>query len=237
MKTIKLFFDGAEITEIEKMRKNPLVDGFTTNPSLMRKAGISDYMKFVSTAVEIVFPKPISFEIFADEPIEMIKQAKVVSNLSSNIYVKIPITNTRGLSTKQVVAELNKEGISTNVTAIMTLKHFKEVAEGMDGSVPNILSIFAGRIADTGVDPIPIMVSAKQLIQERRNLELLWASPREILNLVQAKACGCDIITMTHDLWSKSMYLGKNLEDFSLETVKMFYEDAKASEYAINTSE
>jgi len=230
---IKMFADGADLEEIRIFAQNSLVAGFTTNPTLMRKAGIDDYIRFSRQALEIVFPKPISFEVFSDDLQEMTEQARTISDWGTNVYVKIPVTNTTGVSTTEILSQLSSEGIKLNVTALTTLAQVQEVMSSLVPSVPAIISVFAGRIADTGLDPIPIMTQAKRVIESNQYVELLWASPREILNLVQAEDMNCDIITMTSDLWKKIPGLGKDLTQLSRETVKMFFDDAVASNYSV----
>jgi len=230
---IKMFVDGADLDEIKQFTQNPLVAGFTTNPTLMRNAGIANYVGFCQQAAKTVFPKPISFEVFSDDLREMTEQARVISEWGTNVYVKIPVTNTSRDSTNEIISNLSSEGIKLNITALLTVAQVQGVADSLTTGVPSVVSVFAGRIADTGVDPIPLMIEAKTVLEGNRDAELLWASPREVLNLVQAEKIGCDIITMTSDLWKKIPGLGKDLSDFSLETVKMFFEDAVASEYSI----
>jgi transaldolase len=230
---IRMFADGADLEEIKRFALNPLVAGFTTNPTLMRKAGIEDYIGFSRQAVEIVFPKPISFEVFSDDLKEMAEQARSISAWGTNVYVKIPITNTAGIPTNGIVSQLSSEGVKLNVTALTTIAQVEGVIKALTASVPTVVSVFAGRIADTGLDPIPLMTEAKRVISSNRDTELLWASPREVLNLVQAEQINCDIITMTSDLWKKIPGLGKDLSQLSLETVKMFFDDAVASKYSI----
>jgi transaldolase len=228
-----MFADGADLSEIEKLNKNPLVSGFTTNPTLMRKSGVSDYISFATSAAEMVYPKPISLEVFADDFKEMEIQARLIKSISENVYVKIPITNTRGQSSTGLVSTLSKDGIKLNVTAIFTEQQVVECCEAVSTGAASVISVFAGRIADAGVDPVPLMTKFASYVHQIPGAELLWASPREILNLVQADRCGADIITMTLDLWNKMPSLGKSLEEFSLDTVKMFYEDASASGFTL----
>lgn len=231
---IKMFADGADLDEIRKFRQNPLVSGFTTNPTLVAKSGVLDYSDFAKEASRITNPYPISFEVISDDLDEMYLQAKKINLWGENIYVKIPITNTKGISTHPIISKLVNEGIKLNVTAIFTLEQVEEVCSKINPNVPSIISIFAGRIADTGIDPTTTMKEALQLTRSIPNCQLLWASPREILNLIQAENIGCDIITMTTDLWNKMNNLGKSLEMFSIETVEMFYRDAIASNLKIN---
>ena len=223
---IKMFADGADIGEIQKLRQNPKVSGFTTNPTLLAKSGILDYPAFAKEAARIAYPHPISFEVFSDDLDEMYQQAKKIYSWGENIYVKIPVTNTKGISTGSLISKLAKEGVALNVTAIMTIRQVSEVCSKLRSDVPSVVSVFAGRIADAGIDPIPVMSESLEFTNELEKCELLWASPREILNLIQAESVGCQIITMTPDLWKKIDNLGINLDDFSLATVKMFYDDA-----------
>jgi transaldolase len=221
-----MFADGADIGEIQKLRQNPKVSGFTTNPTLLAKSGILDYPAFAKEAARIAYPHPISFEVFSDDLDEMYQQAKKIYSWGENIYVKIPVTNTKGISTGSLISKLAKEGVALNVTAIMTIRQVSEVCSKLRSDVPSVVSVFAGRIADAGIDPIPVMSESLEFTNELEKCELLWASPREILNLIQAESVGCQIITMTPDLWKKIDNLGINLDDFSLATVKMFYDDA-----------
>jgi len=228
-----MFADGADLEVIKKFVHNPLVAGFTTNPTLMRKAGVEDYVEFCRQAAVIVYPKPISFEVFSDDTSEMANQARVIASWGDNVFVKIPVTNTKGLSTSEIIRQLSAEGIKLNMTAIMTVDQVRTVIAAMTPGVPNVVSVFAGRVADTGVDPIPLMAAAKQITKTNVEAQLLWASPRELLNLVQAENLGCDVITMTTELWNKIPGLEKDLTELSLETVKMFYEDAVDSKFSI----
>lgn len=234
MRKIKMFADGADIEQIRTFSINPLVSGFTTNPTLARKAGVSDYVAFSREAAALVSPMPISIEVLDDEFSEMVRQARVIDSWGPNIYVKIPVSDTHGQSTVEVVGELARGGIKVNVTAVFTLTQVAAVAEVLVTDTPSVVSIFAGRIADAGVDPMPTMSAARALLNEVvPTAELLWASPREILNLVQAEECGADIITMTPDLWAKYNSLGKDLTVFSQETVQMFCRDARSARYVI----
>jgi len=230
---IKIFADGADIQGIRTLRSNPLIKGFTTNPTLMKQAGIKDYLRFSKDVIEIIDGLPISLEVFSDDFAEMKTQALKLGALGTNVNVKIPITNTKSESASQLVNELAKEGISLNVTALFTLKQVDETVAALQGSRKSFISVFAGRIADAGVDPLPIMEGALQLMRSQKQLELIWASPREVLNIVQADQIGCHIITVTHDLLKKLPYLGKDLTQFSLETVAMFANDAKNAGYAL----
>ena len=231
--TIKVFADGAELAAIATLSEQPLIKGFTTNPTLMRKAGVSDYRAFAHAVLGIVTDKPVSFEVFADDFDGMRDQALEIARWGSNVNVKIPVTNTKGVSAESLIRELAKRGVMLNVTAVFTLEQVKGVAAALDPGVPAIVSVFAGRIADTGRDPIPLMRAAKAALKDRPKAELLWASPRELLNVFHAQEAGADIITMTPDMLAKLKFVGKDLAEFSRETVEMFYRDAQASAYAI----
>jgi transaldolase len=230
---VKVFADGADLDAIRSLYADPLITGFTTNPTLMRKAGISDYASFARAALEIVSDRPISFEVFSDEPAEMERQALKIASWGENVYVKIPVTNTSGIATDDLLGRLSDAGVKLNVTGMMTLSQVERVLPHIDGGPSAVVSVFAGRIADTGVDPIPIMTAALELLSSSSNVELLWASPREVLNIVQADQIGCHVITVTHDLLKKLPLLGHDLDDFSLETVKMFHHDARAAGYTL----
>lgn len=224
--SIKIFADGADLAGMLEYRDNPLIRGFTTNPTLMRQAGITDYEKFAREVLSHITEHPISFEVFSDEFDEMERQARKLAALGPNVVVKIPVTNTRGESSAPLVSRLAATGVPLNVTAVMTPSQVELIAEALEGGLQSIISVFAGRIADTGTDPVPLMRECLAHTAERPNVELLWASPREVLNIIQADEIGCDIITVTHDLLRKLAGLGKDLEQFSLETVKMFANDA-----------
>lgn len=226
---IKVFADGANLEEMVRAYRSGTVQGFTTNPTLMRKAGVSDYESFARKVLGEIPDSPISFEVFSDEMDEMIRQARKIAQWGSNVYVKIPVTNTRGEFTGRVIKALSDEGIKLNVTAILTLDQVRKVSEALSPTTHSIVSVFAGRIADTGLEPLPLMLDALQILQSRTLSELLWASPREVLNIVQADEIGCHIITVTNDLLKKLPLLGTDLADMSLQTVKMFYDDAKAA--------
>jgi transaldolase len=230
---IKLFADGANLSEMFALAKNPLIAGFTTNPTLMRKAGVRDYAAFARDVLAGIPDRPVSFEVFADNNAEMDKQARVIASWGKNVNVKIPITNTQGVSTAPVVRALSSAGIIVNVTAIMTLEQVQEVAEALSPETPAIVSVLAGRIADTGVDPIPHMSACRDALAKRPLAELLWASPREVLNVVHAEQAGCHIITATSDILAKLALFGKNLNLYSLETVQMFHRDATQSGFVI----
>ena len=228
---IKIFADGADKRGILDLYKNPLIQGFTTNPTLMRQAGITDYEAFAREILAEVPDRPFSLEVFSDDFDEMGRQARKLAALGPNVYVKIPITNTKGASAAPLVRQLTRENIKLNVTALMTVDQVRTAAAALVGSPSAYISVFAGRVADTGVDPLPIMRESLAVMRPQPQLELIWASPREIFNLVQADGIGCHIITITHDLLKKLPSLGKDLTEFSLDTVKMFHRDALAAGY------
>ncbi|MDL2259368.1 transaldolase [Deltaproteobacteria bacterium OttesenSCG-928-K17] len=231
---IKLFLDGAEIQQIRQaVQENPMVKGFTTNPTLMRKAGITDYAAFAKEALETVNGLPISFEVFSDDFESMEREARIIAGWGGGANVKIPITNTKGESSAPLIARLSRDGIMINATAIMTLDQVRLVAEALSPETPAIVSVFAGRVADTGRDPIPHMQECLEILKSRPKAELLWASPREALNIYQAAAIGCHIITATADQIAKLKLRDKDLDEYSLETVKMFYKDATAAGYRL----
>lgn len=230
---VKIFADGADLAGILALYKNPLVKGFTTNPTLMRKAGIEDYEAFARQLVEAIPDRPISFEVFADDVDEMIAQGRVIASWGKNVNVKIPVTNTKGAFTGPAISTLANAGVVVNVTAIMTTEQVTRVANCLAPNVPAIVSVFAGRVADTGRDPIPVMQASLKALAERPKAELLWASPRELLNIFQADEIGCHIITVSHDVLAKLSLVGKDLDEYSLETVKMFYRDATAAGFKI----
>jgi transaldolase len=231
--TTKIFADGADLADILSLVKNPIIKGFTTNPTLMKVAGVADYEQFARQVIEAVPNHPLSFEVFADDIDEMEKQARIIASWGDNINVKIPVTNTKGESTARIIEILSNEGIVLNITAIMTTKQVKVVADALNAETPSIVSVFAGRVADTGVDPIPHMIENLDILKSRPKAELLWASPRELLNIFQANDIGCHIITVTNGLLSKLANVGKDLDQFSLETVEMFYNDAASAGYKI----
>jgi transaldolase len=230
---IKIFADGADRESIARLYANPLIRGFTTNPTLMRKAGVKDYETFAREILELVPDRPISFEVFSDDFDEMEQQALQISSWGENVYVKVPVTNTAGEPSAGVVRRLADRGVKLNVTALMTPAQVADVAGWLAGGPSSYVSVFAGRIADSGRDPVPLMVESLELIRPHPNLELIWASPRELLNLVQADAIGCHIITVTHDLLEKLPTLGKDLDEFSLDTVRMFHRDGQAAGYTL----
>jgi transaldolase len=226
---VKIFADGADLSSIAESSKDPRIAGFTTNPTLIHKAGLSDYESFAKEFLVYVERSPVSFEVLADDIDEMVRQARIISGWGDNVYVKIPVTNTQRLSTAQEVRGLSEDGVKVNVTAIFTTRQVETMADAVRNGAPSYLSIFAGRIADAGVDPIPIVSAAVEITADLDSCELIWASPREVLNAVQADAVGCHIITMTPDLIAKLDLLGKDLDVFSLDTVKMFHDDARAA--------
>ena len=230
---IHVFADGAEISGIVEMAKNPLIKGFTTNPTLMRKAGISDYERFARELLSKITSHPVSLEVFADDFSEMRRQAVLIAGWGKNVNVKIPITNTKSESALPLIAELVKTGIVVNVTAVMTIQQVEGISAVLSPSLMSIVSVFAGRIADTGIDPVPHMAACKKLLAGSPAAKLLWASPRELLNIFQADEVGCDIITVTNDVLAKLALVGKPLDDYSLETVQMFRRDAVAAAYNI----
>lgn len=232
----KIFADGAELEGMVALYRNPQVKGFTTNPTLMRKAGISDYRAFAQRIVTAIPDRPISFEVFSDEFDEMERQALEIRTWGEQVYVKIPVTNTRREPAYDLIHRLSHAGVKVNVTAIMTLAQVRDVVEALRGGAPSNVSVFAGRIADTGRDPVPMMAAAVELLRLAPGAELIWASPRELLNIWQADAVGCHIITATHDILKKLALVGKSLDDYSLETVKMFYDDATAAGFSLATS-
>jgi len=232
---IKLFSDGADLASLLEMAKNPKIAGFTTNPTLMRKAGISDYVAFAKQVLEHIKDRPISFEVFADEFDQMASQARLIAAWAKNVYVKIPITNTRGESSLPLVKELSVNArVQVNVTAICTLEQVRGVSQALVGGAPAVISVFAGRVADTGRDPVPHMREARAIVDaSQASAELLWASPRELLNIVQAEEAGAHIITVPPDMLKKLSLFGKDLGEYSLDTVKMFHNDAQAAGYTL----
>lgn len=230
---VDIFADGADLESIAAMAEKDFIKGFTTNPTLMRKAGVTDYVAFARKMLRIVPNRPVCFEVFADNFIEMEYQAYEIASWGSNIFVKIPVTNTKGEFCGPLIERLARAGVQLNVTAILTLDQVEVVATALALDVPAIVSVFAGRVADTGRDPVPMMQRAVEILQSRPKAKLLWASPREILNLFHADQVGCHIITATDDVLRKISLLGKDLTEYSLETVEMFYRDAAAAGYKI----
>ena len=235
--SIQIFADGADIDGLAALAAMPHIAGFTTNPTLMRKAGIDDYRAFAHQALEVIGDRPISFEVFSDEPDEMLRQGREIASWGQNVFVKVPFATTQGASTASVVRELSLDGVQVNVTALMTVPQVEEMTAALEGGAPSNISVFAGRVADTGRDPIPLLQSALSIMTAAPNASLIWASPREVLNIVQANDIGCHIITVTYDLLAKLDGLSKPLEQFSLETVQMFHRDAAAAGFAIDISE
>jgi len=230
---VKIFADGAEKSGILEMYQQPYIKGFTTNPTLMRRSGISDYRAFALDILDAVQDRPISFEVFADDFDEMERQALEIASWGTNVYVKIPVTNTQCQASGALIERLSQQGVKLNVTALMTLDQVNEVCACLAESPSSYISVFAGRIADTGRDPVPIMKSAVEMLKPYPHLELIWASPRELLNIFQADDVGCHIITVTNDVLKKLALVGKDLQEYSLETVKMFYEDGKQAGYSL----
>ncbi len=230
---VKIFADGADLSTMVEMSRKPFIRGLTTNPTLMRKAGINDYKKFAKEVLLEIQDKSISFEVFSDDLNEMIDQATEIASWGKNVNVKIPVTNSKGVETTEVVRELSSQGIALNITAILTTTQVRSVVDSLDDKSIAFISVFAGRIADTGRDPIPLMQEALKIMQDKPKSELIWASPRELLNVIQADAIGCHVITATSDILKKLDIIGKDLSQYSLETVKMFRDDAVASGYSI----
>jgi transaldolase len=230
---VKIFADGADTQTMLEMHSKPYIQGLTTNPTLMRKAGIADYGSFCRDILGKIRKKPISFEVFSDDVREMERQAMEIASWGENVYVKIPITNTQGQPSYDLVRALAARGVKVNVTAIMTVSQVQHVAKALDTKVPSYVSMFAGRIADTGRDPVPMLKKSLTLLRDLPNSELIWASPRELLNIFQANDIGCHIITVTSEILKKFSMVGYNLDEYSLDTVKMFYADATAAGYKI----
>jgi transaldolase len=232
---LKLFADGADKAAILELYKKPEIQGFTTNPTLMRKAGISDYEAFARDILGAIQDRPISFEVFADDFSEMEEQARYIASWGDNVYVKIPVTNTKREPSYELVRRLTRAGVKLNVTALLTLEQVHEVTQALADGAPAYISVFAGRIADTGRDPVPVMSAAMAIMSSQPQIELIWASPRELLNVFQAESIGCHIITATPDILKKLSLVGKNLSDYSLETVAMFYDDATKAGFTLST--
>jgi len=229
----RIFADGADLDEIIGLAADPRIAGFTTNPTLMWKAGLTDYAEFARRLLERITKHPISFEVFADDAEEMKRQARILASWGDNVYVKIPVTTTDGESMAPLVRDLSESGVKVNVTALFTTAQVELITAAVKDGAPSCISVFAGRIADAGVDPVPIMARSVSIMSQAPRSELIWASPREILNLVQADQVGCHIITITHDLLKKLDCLGKDLEQYSLETVKMFHGDAVSAGFTL----
>lgn len=234
---VQIFADGADKAGMLELYGNPGIKGFTTNPTLMRKAGIVNYEEFARDILETINDRPISFEVFSDDFDEMLRQALLISSWGDNVYVKIPVTNTLGEPAYDLIRQLAAMGVKQNVTAIMTLEQTKAVVEALAQGPSAYVSIFAGRVADTGRDPLPMMKEALEIMRPYSQLELIWASPRELLNIFQASEIGCHIITVTNDILKKLSLVGKDLTEYSLETVKMFYNDASAAGFDLSTTE
>ena len=230
---IKLFADGADKTAMLALYRNPLIQGFTTNPTLMRKAGISDYAAFARDILSEIRDRPISLEVFADDFDEMERQARLIASWGPNVYVKIPVTNTHREPALDLIHRLSHAGIRLNITALLALDQVRDVAAALAGGAPSCVSVFAGRVADTGRDPVPLMAAAVEMVSIHAGMELIWASPRELLNIFQADAIGCHIITATPDILHKLLLVGKDLHEYSLDTVKMFHSDALKSGFQV----
>ncbi|TMC10347.1 MAG: transaldolase [Chloroflexi bacterium] len=230
---VAIFADGADVDGIARLAADPVIKGFTTNPTLMRGAGVSDYECFARQVVPLVGGRPISFEVFADELGEMERQARRIATWGTGVNVKIPITNTAGESTRRLLRRLASDGIEVNVTALLTRDQVRTAAAALAGGPPCFISVFAGRIADTGRDPVPIMREALEVMAPHENLALIWASPREVLNVIQADQIGCHVITVTPDILRKLSILGRELDEYSLDTVRMFHRDAVAAGYQL----
>jgi len=230
---VKIFADGAEKAGMLEMYAKPYIKGFTTNPTLMHKVGLTDYRAFARDIVGAIPDRPISFEVFSDEFQEMERQAREIATWGDNVYVKIPVTNTRREPAYDLVRRLANEGVKLNITAIMTIEQVRNVVDAVKDGAPSCVSVFAGRIADTGRDPVPIMAECVEILKRAPRSELIWASPRELLNIIQADAIGCHIITVTNDILKKLPLIGKDLGDYSLDTVKMFFDDGRKAGFTL----
>jgi transaldolase len=230
---VQIFADGADKACMLELSRQPYIKGFTTNPTLMRKAGVTDYERFAREILQSIPDRPISFEVFADDEIEMERQALKIGRWASNVYVKIPVTNTRRESMASLIHRLSADGIQINATAVLALDQVRHIAQALRGGAPSYISVFAGRVADTGRDPLPLMKSALKLMAPEPRCQLVWASPRELLNIFQADEIGCHIITVTSDVLKKVSLVGKDLHEYSLETVQMFYNDAAHSKFKL----
>lgn len=230
---VKIFADGADKTGMLEMLAKPYIKGFTTNPTLMRKAGIADYKQFAKDILKVITDRPISFEVFSDEFANMERQALEIADWGENVYVKIPVTNTKREPSYELAHKLAKRGVKLNVTALMTLGQVRDVVAALDPTVPSYVSVFAGRIADTGRDPVPLMAAAVQILKLNPQAELIWASPRELLNIFHANEVGCHVITVTNDILNKLSLVDFDLDDYSLDTVKMFHTDAVAAGFKL----
>jgi transaldolase len=230
---VKIFADGADKAGMVEMYNKPIIKGLTTNPTLMKKAGIKEYETFARDILLTIKHKPLSFEVFSDDLAEMKRQAKIIASWGENVYVKIPATNTKKISTCSLIKDLSDNGIKLNITAIMTLEQVRDVVLSLNAEISSYVSVFAGRIADTGTDPVPLMAAAVEITKLKPKAEVIWASPRELLNIFHADQIGCQIITVTNDILKKLDLIGYDLENYSLDTVKMFYNDAKAAGFTI----
>jgi transaldolase len=228
---VQVFADGADKASMLELYRQPYIKGFTTNPTLMRKAGVTDYERFAREILQQIPDRPISFEVFADDATEMERQARKIARWASNVYVKIPVTNTRREPMYDLIRRLSADGIQVNATAVLALDQVEHIAHALRGGAPSYISVFAGRVADTGRDPVPMMKSALEIMAPEPKTQLVWASPRELLNIFQADEIGCHIITVTSDVLKKVSLIGKDLHDYSLETVQMFHDDAARSGY------
>ena len=231
--SVKIFADGADLATMVDLAKQPWVKGFTTNPTLMAKAGVCDYRAFAADALAAIPDRPISFEVFSDDFDEMERQARTIAAWGENVYVKIPVTNTARASSGALIHRLSHDGIKVNVTAVMSLRQVEHTVDALRGGAPSYISVFAGRIADTGRDPLPHMTKALEIMASEPRAELVWASPRELLNIFQADAIGCHIITVTSDILQKIALVGRDLDDFSLDTVKMFHADGQRVRFSV----
>jgi len=231
---VKIFADGADKKGMLELNANPVIQGLTTNPTLMRKAGVTQFEAFARDILQHITAKPVSFEVFSDDFAEMKRQGLKINSWAKNVYVKIPITNTRDESSLPLIRELANEGVKLNITAMLTTEQVAGVAGALHAKAPAFISVFAGRIADTGTDPVPLMLECKKILKDRPAAELLWASVREVLNIFQANDCGCEIVSVPHDILNKALKLaGKDLKELSLDTVKMFAADAKAAGFSL----
>ena len=231
---VKIFADGANLPGMIELYKNPLIKGFTTNPTLMKQAGITDYQAFARQVLAAIPDRPISFEVLSDDFDEMERQALHIQGWGANVNVKIPITNTAGKPAYDLLRKLTRAGVKLNVTALMTLEQVRETAACLVGGPASYVSVFAGRIADTGRDPVPLMAASVEALRGLPQTELIWASPRELLNIFHAESVGCQVITVTHEVLKKTLLVGKDLDEYSLETVKMFYDDAQKAGFTLN---
>ena len=231
--TVKLFADGADIATMFDLYQNTLIKGFTTNPTLMKKSGITNYRKFALEILQAIPDRPVSFEVFSDELIEMRRQALAINEWAENVYFKIPITDSHGKFTFKLIEELAQQGVKQNITALTTFEQVIQVSRVLGSNTPAYISVFAGRVADTGIDPVPMMAKSVEFLKDRPNQELIWASPRELLNIIQAENSHCHIITLTNDILKKLDWIGRDLNEVSLATVKMFRKDAIEAEFVL----